>query len=60
MFIYIQVYTHINHEYIHIYAMYVPGAHGGQKRALDIQELELQKIVSCPVGSRNETGRQQG
>lgn len=33
----------------------VPGALGGQKRAPDCLELELQMVVSCPVGARNQT-----
>ena len=29
----------------------VPGAHGGQKKALDPLELEPQMVVSCLVGA---------
>ena len=32
--------------------MYVPGACGGQKKASDPLELELQKVVSCRRGCR--------
>ena len=32
-----------------------PGAHGGQKRASDAPELELQVPVSCHVGTGNRT-----
>ena len=34
---------------------YIPGVHGGQKRVLDSLKLELQTVVSCPVGARNRT-----
>lgn len=33
----------------------VSGTHGGQKRALDIPELELQTLVSQYVGAENGT-----
>lgn len=32
-----------------------PGAQGGQKAALDLLDLELQKVVSCHVGAENWT-----
>ena len=32
---------------------WVPGAHRGQKRALDPLELELQTVMSPSVGVRN-------
>lgn len=42
------------------YTMYmctvcVPGAQGGQKRALGFLDLELQKVMSHKVGPGNET-----
>jgi hypothetical protein len=38
---------------LHVYlcTMYVPGAQGGQKRALDSLELKLQTVVSHSVGA---------
>jgi hypothetical protein len=36
-------------------AMCMPCAHGGQKRALDFLELDLQMIVSCHVDAKNQT-----
>lgn len=32
-----------------IYAHICEGAYGGQKTALDLQYLELQEVVSCPI-----------
>lgn len=34
---------------------YVCSAHGGQKRVLDLLELELQGVKSCYIGGRNQT-----
>lgn len=33
--------------------VFVPGAQGGQKKALDLLELELQTVVFCRIGARN-------
>lgn len=33
----------------------MPAAHRGQKRVLNPLVLDLQKVVSCYVGSRNQT-----
>jgi hypothetical protein len=33
--------------------IHVPGACGGQKRALDLPELQLQMVVSLRVGAGN-------
>lgn len=43
--------------YAYMYATWVPGAHSGQKTALDLLELAriLQTIVSLHVGARNQT-----
>ena len=37
-----------------MYAMCVPGACRGQKKALDLLELELRMVVSHHVGAGNE------
>ena len=34
---------------------WMPGAHRGQKKALDLRELELQMVVSFQVGAKNRT-----
>ena len=39
------------HAYIYITSM--ADAYGGQKRAPDLLELELQTVVSCSMGARN-------
>ena len=36
--------------HVSMYTMYMPGAQGGQKRALDYLELELQVVGSSHVG----------
>jgi hypothetical protein len=33
----------------------VPGAHGRHKRVMDDLEMELQMVVSCHVGTGNQT-----
>lgn len=35
--------------------MSVPGARGGQERAMSPLELELQPVMSCPSGSEHQT-----
>lgn len=37
-----------------MHTMYVPGALGGQKRAVYLPELELEMVVSCQVGVETE------
>lgn len=36
-------------------AIGMPGTHGGQKKKLDSLELEIQVLVSCHLGVRNQT-----
>ena len=46
------------YEYFYLYiymCVYLPVAHGVQKRALDPLELELQMVVSHHVGAENQT-----
>ena len=38
-----------------VYDMHACSAHGGQKRAVEPLEVELQTVVSCHVGARNQT-----
>ena len=39
--------------HVRMYIIYRPGANGGQKRVLDLLEMESQAIVSSHVGDRN-------
>ena len=39
--------------YLCMYYVYLPGAHGGQRRAMDSLELKLVTAVSCCAGARN-------
>ena len=40
---------------VSICTVYMPGAGRGQKRALDLLELELQMVVNCYVDAGNGT-----
>lgn len=40
-------------HHVYLCIMYVPGAHGAQKRALNSLGLELETIVSCLVWAGN-------
>lgn len=39
---------------IYLYTMCTVGAHEGQKRMSDIPELQLQTVVSCHVGVKDQ------
>lgn len=43
-----------DYMYVCIYTIYVPGAHRGQKIALDPLEVELYMIVKCHVASETQ------
>ena len=40
--------------YVCMYTMYMPAAHGSQKRKVDPLELELQMVVNHSVYARNQ------
>lgn len=41
------MYMNVLHTYVCVCPMYMPVAHGGQKRISDCLELELQTIANC-------------
>lgn len=41
------MYMNVLHTYMCVWPMYVPVAHGGQKKTSDGLELELQTIANC-------------
>ena len=39
----------------YVYTIYIPGAHGGNRRVSDPMGLELWITVNCNVSARNQT-----
>lgn len=39
----------------YVYTMYIPGAHGGNRRVSDPMELGLEIMVNSYVSARNQT-----